>query len=46
MGKPAVGAFLKEKVFKPGRTVPWNTLTHIATGQPLNPRAFAADFQG
>ncbi len=46
VGKPEVGAFLTEKVFKPGRTVPWNTLTQIATGQPLNPRAFAADFQG
>jgi peptidyl-dipeptidase A len=42
----AVGAFMKQKVFDPARTLPWNELTKFATGQPLNARAFAADFKG
>lgn len=46
VGQPAVGAFLVEKVFAPGRTLPWNDLTKFATGEGLNPRAFAADFRG
>ncbi len=41
----AVGEFMKKKVFDPGRTLPWNELTRFATGQLLNPRAFAADFK-
>jgi peptidyl-dipeptidase A len=45
VGRPEVGKFLIEKVFAPGRTLPWNALTQHATGEPLNPRAFAADFQ-
>lgn len=45
VGKAAVGDFLRGKVFGPGRTLPWNDLTQQATGQPLNPKAFAAEFQ-
>ena len=45
VGNPAVGRFMKEKVFAPGRTLPWNELTRHATGERLNPKAFAADFQ-
>lgn len=45
VGKPAVGAFMKAKVFAPGRTLGWNALTRHATGADLNPAAFAADFQ-
>lgn len=41
----AVGSFMQKKVFDPGRTLPWNELTRFATGQPLNPKAFAADFK-
>ncbi len=43
IGNKAVGTFFKEKVFGPGRRMPWNELTRFATGQPLSPKAFAAD---
>jgi peptidyl-dipeptidase A len=46
VGNPAVGAFMKEKVFVPGRTLHWNALTKFATGEELNPKAFAQDFGG
>jgi peptidyl-dipeptidase A len=45
VGKPRVGAYMKEKVFGPGRTLAWDDLTRHATGARLNPEAFAADFQ-
>jgi peptidyl-dipeptidase A len=41
----AVGDFMKQKVFEPGRTLNWNALTKFATGAELNPKAFAADFK-
>jgi hypothetical protein len=37
---------MKERVFAPGRSLQWNALTKFATGQELNAKAFAADFQG
>jgi peptidyl-dipeptidase A len=40
-----VGAFMKKKVFEPGRTMTWNELMKHATGETLNPKAFAADFK-
>src|SRR5262249_2106280 len=40
-----VGEFMKKKVFVPGRTLTWNELTKFATGETLNPKAFAADFK-
>jgi len=43
---PAVGNFMKEKVFGPGRELPWSELTRHATGAELNAKAFAAEFQG
>jgi peptidyl-dipeptidase A len=46
VGKPEVGAFLKAKVFGPGRSLSWDDLTKFATGEPLSARAFAADFLG
>lgn len=45
-GKPEVGAFMKEKVFGPGKLHDWNALTEFATGERLNAKAFAADFRG
>jgi len=42
---PAVGEFMKNKVFAAGLTLPWNDLTRHATGAPLNAKAFAAEFQ-
>jgi peptidyl-dipeptidase A len=41
-----VGAFMKKKVFGPGRTLDWDALTEHATGARLNAKAFAADFEG
>jgi peptidyl-dipeptidase A len=46
VGNKAVGAFMKKKVFAPGRTLTWNELTEFATGKPLDAKAFAADFKG
>ncbi|GAC1474744.1 MAG: M2 family metallopeptidase [Isosphaeraceae bacterium] len=45
VGKPAVGEFMMTKVFAPGRSLAWNALTRHATGENLNPRAFASDFR-
>jgi peptidyl-dipeptidase A len=40
-----VGQFMRDKVFKVGRLLPWNELTRYATGQPLGAQAFAAEFR-
>jgi peptidyl-dipeptidase A len=40
-----VGAFLKERIFGPGKSLSWDDLTRKATGSKLNARAFAADFK-
>jgi len=45
VGKKEVGAFMKKKVFEPGRTMKWNELTNVTTGEELNPTAFAAHFK-
>ncbi|QEG35624.1 M2 family metallopeptidase [Bythopirellula goksoeyrii] len=42
---PRVGAFMQEKIFDPGATLPWNELTKHATGELLNAKAFAEEFQ-
>jgi len=46
VGNKDVGAFMKKKVFEPGRTKTWNELTRFATGDYLGPTAFARDFSG
>jgi peptidyl-dipeptidase A len=46
VGEKKVGEFMKKKVFEPGRTKTWKELTKYATGEELNPKAFAKDFQG
>lgn len=46
IGDKRVGDFMKSKVFEPGRTLSWNDLTKHATGEGLNAKAFAKDFQG
>ena len=43
-GRPEVGAFLREQVFKPGRTLPWNEMIARATGEPLTPVHYARQF--
>jgi peptidyl-dipeptidase A len=45
VGKPEVGEYMKKRVFGPGKTMSWNALTKFATGEELNPKAFAADFR-
>jgi peptidyl-dipeptidase A len=45
VGNPAVGRFMRERVFAPGCTMDWNRLTHHATGEDLNSKAFAADLK-
>ena len=46
IGEKKVGEFMKKKVFEPGRTKDWKELTKFATGENLNPKAFAKDFEG
>jgi peptidyl-dipeptidase A len=41
----SVGRYMKNRVFAPGKTLPWNELTRFATGEELNPKAFAEDFR-
>ena len=43
VGKPAVGDYLKARVFAPGRSLDWNALTRHATGEDLNAKAFSAE---
>jgi peptidyl-dipeptidase A len=45
VGNKEVGAFMKKRVFEPGRTLRWNELTRHVTGAELNAKAFAADFK-
>jgi peptidyl-dipeptidase A len=40
-----VGQFMKQRVFEKGRLLTWDGLTKEATGEPLNPKAFAEDFK-
>lgn len=42
---PKVGDFMKSKVIAPGQVLSWNELTKFATGEELNPKAFAKDFR-
>jgi peptidyl-dipeptidase A len=43
VGNKQVGQFIREKIFAPGMTESWNDLTRSATGEDLNPEAFAAE---
>jgi peptidyl-dipeptidase A len=45
VGNKDVGEFMRKKVFAPGRTLGWDELTKHATGETLNPKAFAEDFK-
>jgi peptidyl-dipeptidase A len=45
VGHREVGDYMKDRVFGPGRTMAWDELTRHATGEELNPDAFAADFK-
>jgi peptidyl-dipeptidase A len=45
VGNKAAGTFMRERVFDPGLTLKWDELTRHATGEPLNPKAFAEDLR-
>jgi peptidyl-dipeptidase A len=40
---PEVGAFLREQLYRGGRTQDWRAALVRATGRPLDPGAFVAD---
>lgn len=43
VGNKQAGEFLKRQVFAPGLSLNWDNLTRHATGEALNPKAFAED---
>ena len=43
-GHASVGRFLRERIFAPGASLDWNGLLVHATGEPLSPRHFVAEF--
>ena len=45
-GRPDVGKFLEEKVFRPGASLQWNDLLKHATGEGLTAKYFAEQFCG
>jgi Zn-dependent M32 family carboxypeptidase len=45
VGNKAAGAFLRDKIFGRGMSESWNDLTRSATGEALNPKAFAAEIR-
>ena len=45
VGRPAVGQFMRQRVFEPGCTLDWQGLTRHATGEELNSKAFAEDLK-
>src|SRR5690606_9830738 len=44
IGNPAVGTFLRERVFARGASLHWNELLREATGERLSPRHFVRQF--
>jgi len=44
VGQRRVGAFLRREVFKPGAIYHWNDMIARATGEPLTPKYFVAQF--
>ena len=44
VGNPEVGAYLVEKVFRPGARYDWNTMLMKATGEQLKPEYFVQQF--
>ena len=44
VGRRDVGEYLRTRIFEPGALYGWNELIRHATGEPLSPRAFAAQF--
>lgn len=44
-GRKQFGTFLKEKVFRPGRSLPWPELVEEVTGEKLTAKYFAAEIR-
>lgn len=44
VGQKKVGDFLRENIFEPGSTYRWNKMIENATGEPLTPKYFVAQF--
>jgi len=44
VGQPKAGKFLREKVFKSGAVYHWSDMIERATGEPLTPKYFVAQF--
>ena len=45
-GKPEVGKYLEEKIFRPGASLQWNALLTRATGEGLTAKYFAEQYCG
>jgi len=45
-GRTEVGDFLRTRVFAPGRTLRWDAMIELATGEPLSPKHYAAQVVG
>jgi peptidyl-dipeptidase A len=43
-GQQSVGAFFRERIFRPGASLDWNELLVHATGEGLSPRFFVEEF--
>jgi peptidyl-dipeptidase A len=46
LGRPAAGALLAERVFRPGASVRWDRLLERATGEPLTVAYLTAELSG
>lgn len=44
-GRKEFGTFLKDKVFNPGRSIPWSSYVKAVTGEPLTSKYFALELQ-
>jgi peptidyl-dipeptidase A len=44
VGRRKAGTFLRSKIFEPGATYRWNEMIEKATGEPLTPKYFVAEF--
>ncbi len=44
VGRKTAGIFLRAKIFEPGATYRWNEMIEKATGEPLTPKYFVAEF--
>jgi peptidyl-dipeptidase A len=42
--KPEAGDYLKQNIFKPGKSLPWNEMIKLATAETLNPAYFVNQY--